>query len=66
MLRSNEAMVASDSDEDDNKGRNIGFFFGNVDEDGHLEEDYLDEVWPTAAWLALTEVLHKKGILFSL
>eukprot|EP00884_Botryococcus_braunii_P021299 jgi/Botrbrau1/7853/Bobra.9_2s0029.1 len=36
-------MVASDSDEEDNKGRTIGFFFGNVDEDGHLEEDYLDE-----------------------
>jgi hypothetical protein len=37
-------MGDDDSDSEDQRGRNIGFFFGNVDEKGRLEEDYLDEV----------------------
>lgn len=38
-------MPGPDSDDEDDRGRAIGFFFGNVNEDGQLEEDYLDEVW---------------------
>jgi hypothetical protein len=41
-------MGDEDSDSVDQRGRNIGFFFGNVDEKGRLEEDYLDEVGRTA------------------
>lgn len=30
--------------EDNNKGFNLGFIFGNVDNSGDLDADYLDEV----------------------
>lgn len=41
MYRSDDS---EESDEGENGGRMLGFLFGNIDETGALEEEYLDEV----------------------
>lgn len=61
-------MAGSDSDDEDDRGRAIGFFFGNVNEDGQLEEDYLDEVRaPTvAALMASVSCPYQRNVIVDL
>lgn len=48
LVNTNVYMLSCADDdeeyEDNNRGFNLGFIFGNVDNSGDLDADYLDEV----------------------
>ena len=43
-LEEGEEEVEEDDDEQGGEEKMLGFIFGNVDEAGELEEEYMDEV----------------------
>jgi len=56
-----------DDDEDDGEGRGrqmLGFMFGNVDDSGGLDEEYLDQVVTNFCFLEnLVILLQNQGLL---